>query len=213
MPNLPISQLPQATPLNGDELFPLVQDGITKYTSLTSVNYIPGNNYGLFTQTDDSTPVSGSDVETTLINGGVGTLSVPANGFVVGDSFRAIMGGVMNAANNQTIRIRVKAGSVVLADSGVQNLGNAIVDDIFSINIDFTIRAIGIAGVASIVSLGTFHYTKISNNTVQGFSFNTINNTTFNTTIPNTLDVTAQWGSNNAENSIYSDIFVLNKTF
>ena len=213
MPNLPISQLPQATPLNGDELFPLVQDGITKYTSLTSVNYIPGNNYGLFTQTDDSTPVSGSDVETTLINGGIGTLSVPANGFIVGDSFRAIMGGVMNAANNQTIRIRVKAGSVVLADSGVQNLGNAIVDDIFSINIDFTIRAIGIAGVASIVSLGGFHYTKTSNSTAQGFSFNTLNNTTFDTTIPNTLDITIQWGSNDAGNSIYSDIFILNKTF
>jgi hypothetical protein len=213
MPNLPISQLPQAAPLTGDELFPIVQGGITKYTSLTSVNYIPGNSYGLYTQTADSTPVSGTIVETTLINGGIGTLSVPANGFIVGDSFKAIIGGVMNAANNQTIRIRVKAGSVALADSGVQNLSTAITNDVFSVNIDFTIRAIGIAGVASIVSLGGFHYTKTNNNTVQGFSFNTLNNTTFDTTISNTLNITVQWGSNNAGNSIYSDIFVLNKTF
>jgi hypothetical protein len=213
MPNLPISQLPQATPLTGNELFPIVQNGVTKYTSLTSVNYVPGNNYGLFTQTANSTPVSGTIVETTLINGGTGTLSVPANGFAVGDSFRAVMGGVMNAANNQTIRIKVKAGSVILADSGVQSLTNAIVNDVFSVNIDFTVRTLGIAGVASIVTLGTFHYTKTTNNTVQGFSFNTINNTTFDTTLPNTLDITVQWGSNNAGNSIYSDIFTLNKTF
>jgi hypothetical protein len=178
---------------------------------------IPGNistaNYGLFVQTGNSTPISGTIVESTLINGGIGTLTVPANGFQIGDSFRGVFGGVLNAANNQTIRVRVKAGTVVLLDSGVQNLGNSIINDIFSLNIDFTIRQLGAAGVASIVSLGGFHYTKISNGSVQGFAFNVINNTTFNTTINNTLDVTVQWGSANAGNSIYSDIFVLNKTY
>ena len=213
MPNLPISQLPIANPLTGSELFAIVQGGITKQTTLDSITYAPGSNYGLFTQTANSTIITGTIAETTLVNGGIGTLSVPANGFIVGDSFRAIIGGVMNAANNQTIRVKAKAGSVILADSGVQNLSNAIINDIFSINIDFTIRNLGVAGVASIVSLGTFHYTKTSNNTVQGFSFNTVNNTTFDTTIPNTLDITVQWGSNNAGNSIYSDIFILNKTF
>lgn len=168
---------------------------------------------GLFAQTGNSTPITGTTTERTLINGGLGTLSVPANAFKVGDSFRAVFGGVMNAANNQTIRIRTKTNSVVLLDSGVQNLTNAIVNDIFYLNIDFTIRQIGAATVASIVSLGSFHYTKTSNASTQGFAFNVINNTTFDTTINNTLDVTVQWGSNNAGNSIYSDIFVLNKTY
>jgi hypothetical protein len=172
-----------------------------------------GPSGSLFAQTGNSTIISGTTVESTLINGGVGTLSVPANGFQVGDSFRAIFGGVMNAANNQTLRIRVKAGSVILLDSGVQNLGSSVVNDIWSLNIDFTIRQLGGAGVASIVSLGSFHYTKTNNASVQGFGFNVINNTTFNTTVNNTLDVTVQWGSNNAGNSIYSDIFILNKTY
>lgn len=167
---------------------------------------------GLYAQTANSTPVTGTTVETSLINGGVGTLSVPANGFKVGDSFRAVMGGVLNVANNQTVRLRVKTGSVVLLDSGDQPITN-IINDIFSLNIDFTIRQLGTAGVASIASLGTFHYVKTSNASVQGFAFNTINNTTFNTTISNTLDITVQWGSNNAGNSIYSDIFILNKTY
>jgi hypothetical protein len=169
-------------------------------------------NFGLFAQTGNSVPISDTNVETTLINGGVGSLSVPANGFQVGDSFRAIFGGVLNAANNQTIRVRVKTGSVILLDSGAQPITN-ITNDIFSLNIDFTIRQLGTAGVASIVALGAFHYTKTSNATVQGFAFNTVNSTTFNTTINNTLDVTVQWGSANAGNSIYSDIFILNKTY
>jgi hypothetical protein len=172
----------------------------------------PGPSDGLYAETANSTIVTGTTTETTLINGGVGTLSVPANGFAVGDSFRAIMAGIINVANNQTIRIRVKAGSVILLDSGDQPVTN-ITNDVFSLNVDFTIRQIGTAGVASIVSLGTFHYTKTSNASIQGFSFNVVNNTTFNTTISNTLDITVQWGSNNAGNSIYSDIFVLNKTY
>ena len=172
----------------------------------------PQGLFGLFAQTGNSTPITGTTVETTLINGGIGNLSVPANGFQIGDSFRGIFGGVISTANNQTIRIRVKTGSVVLLDSGLQTITN-ITNGIFSLNIDFTIRQIGGAGTASIVSLGTFHYNKTSNAVTEGFGFNVINNTTFNTTINNTLNVTVQWGSNNATNNIYSDIFILNKTY
>ena len=118
----------------------------------------------------------------------------------------------MTTANNQTIRIRVKTNGSVLLDSGVQPITN-ITNGIFSLNIDFTIRQLGGAGTASIVSLGSFHYNKTSNATVEGFGFNVVNNTTFNTTVNNTLDVTVQWGSNNATNNIYSDIFILNKTY
>jgi hypothetical protein len=172
----------------------------------------PGPSDGLFAQTANSVPITATTVESSLVNGGVGTMSVPANGFAVGDSFRAIVGGVLNSANNQTIRIRVKTGSVVLLDSGAQPITN-ITNDVFSLNVDFTVRQIGGVGVASIVSLGSFHYTKTSNASIQGFAFNVVNSTTFDTTIGNTLDITVQWGSNNAGNSIFSDIFVLNKIY
>lgn len=168
---------------------------------------------GLFAQTANSTPVTGTDVETSLLNGGVGSMSVPANGFAVGDSFNAALSGVMDAANNQTIRIRVKAGSVILLDSGVQSLSNAIIDDIWTLSIDFTIRQIGAAGVASISSFGRFTYAKTNNASLEGFGMNTINSTTFDTTVSNTLDITVQWGSDDADNSIYTDVFVLNKTY
>ena len=177
------------------------------YSSLPS-----GTNIGLFAQTGDSVAVTATTTETTIINGGVGTLSVPANGFNVGDTFRADFAGQMSAKNNDSIRIRVKAGSVVLADSGIQTMP-ATTNAVWSLSLDFTIRQLGGAGTASVVTIGNFLHVKQSNNTSQGFGFNTVNNTTFNTTIPNTLDVTVQWSSNSADNSIYSDVFVLNKVY
>ena len=205
---------------NTDPINPIVKisvDGTTitglgTPASPLQAQYIPATNYGLYSQTANSVPVTATIVERTLIGAGVGTLSVPANGFQVGDSFRADFGGLLSAQNNNTIRIRVKSGSVVLADSGVQTLPS-ITNDVWQLSINFTIRAIGGTGVASIVSLGVFHDVKTANGNQNGFAFNTINNTTFNTTILNTLDVTAQFSTNNANNSIYSDIFVLNKIY
>ena len=181
-------------------------------TSGTSPVLPSSLNYGLYAQTANSTPVTGTDVESTLINGGVGTLTVPANGFSVGDTFRAVLSGILNVSNNQTIQVRIKTGSIILLDSGAQPITN-IANDVWSLNVDFTIRQIGAATVASIISLGTFHYVKTSNGAVEGFAFNTVNNTTFDTTVSNTLDITVQWGSNDPGNSIYTDIFVLNKIY
>ena len=173
---------------------------------------IPATNFGLFAQTGNSTAVTATTAETTIINGGIGTLSVPANGFAVGDSFRGDFAGVMSSKNGDTIRIKVKAGSVILADSGTQTLPSTN-NAVWSLSINFTVRQIGGAGTASIVTLGNFLHVKQSNGTSEGFGFNTVNNTTFSTTIPNTLNVTVQWSSNSALNSIYSDIFILNKIY
>ena len=211
MPNLPISQLPELTAITSNAEFAVVQGGTTYKIKKSTLSPFP-TVYGLFSQTGNSIVVSATTVESTLVDGGVGTLSVPANGFSIGDSFSAEISGVLSVGNNQTIRVRVKTGSVVLLDSGNQAITN-ITQDVWKLVIDFTIRNIGSAGTASIVSLGTFNYTKTSNGSVEGFSFNTVNNTTFDTTISNTLDVTVEWGSNDTENSIYTDIFVLNKIY
>jgi len=169
-------------------------------------------NYGLFSQLANSTTITATTTESTLIDGGVGTLTVPANGFKVGDSFYVTMGGIMSAQNNNTITIRNKSGSVILADSGALTLP-AITNQVWTMNITFTIRAIGGTGVASIVTTGQLHVLKLASGTQEGYGWNIINNTTFDTTISNTLDITAQWSSNNANNSIYSDSFVLNKIY
>jgi len=181
-------------------------------TVVTILQGLPATAYGLYAQTANSVPVTATIIESSLIGAGLGTLSVPANGFFPGASFRGDFGGLMSAKNNDTIRIRIKSGSVVLADSGPQTLPS-ITNNVWQCSINFTIRAVGGAGVASIVTLGVFHDTKTSNGTQEGFAWNTVNNTTFDTTGINTLDVTAEWSSNSPLNSIYSDIFVLNKIY
>lgn len=169
-------------------------------------------NYGLFSQTGDSLTISATTTESSIVDGGLGTLSVPANGFSIGDSFRAVLGGIFSNNNGQTIRIRLKSGSVVLADSGVQTL-TSHTNAVFKLSVDFTIRSIGAAGTASIVTLGSFQSIKKNSADLTGFGFDFTNNTTFDTTIPNTLDITVQWGSTSTSNQIKTKTFILNKTY
>ena len=174
---------------------------------------IPATNYGLYSQTENSIPITATTTEGSLIGSGVGTLSVPENQFKVGDSFRGDFGGLLSAKNNDSIRIIVKTLSGgIFVDSGLQTLP-ATTNAVWSLSIDFTIRQIGGTGVASIVTLCNFLSLKQSNSTSEGFGFNNVNNTTFDTTIPNTLQVTAQFSSTSPLNSIYSDIYILNKIY
>jgi hypothetical protein len=211
MSNLPISGLPEITSLTPNAEFAVAEGGTTYRIKNSNLAPFP-TVFGLFAQTGNSVSVSATTVETTIIDGGVGTLTVGANQFQIGDSFRADFGGLLSAKNNDTLRIRVKAGSVILADSGPQTMTTSN-NDVWQFSVNFTVRQLGVAGVADIVALGVFHTTKQSNGSQTGFAFNTVNNTTFDTTISNTLNVTAQWSSNSIENSIYSDIFVLNKIY
>lgn len=212
MPNLPISQLPAAGSLTGTELFAIVQDGVTKYVPLSSVVTSLTSNYGLFNQTGSSTPVTNTTSELTLLDGGVGSLSVPANGFKKGDAYHAILTGHISAVNNNTLEIRVKAGSTVLADTGVVTLAGATNKD-WELEIYFSINEVGAAGTANIGTGGNFNYTKDAGGAIEGTIFSFINSSSFDTTITNTLEITAQWGAANAGNSIYSEICTLNKTF
>ncbi len=206
------SALPQQSVIDFQGAGVTASNGTGK-TIVTIPNNVPAtNSYGLYAQTANSTIITATVAESSLVGTGVGSLVVPPNGFSIGNSFRADLGGVLSSKNGDTIRIRVKSGSVVLGDSGPQTLP-ATTNDIWQLAINFTIRQIGSAGVASIVTLGEFHNTKSSNNQQEGFAFNTVNSTTFNTTITNTLDITAQFSSTSELNSIYSDIFVLNKIY
>ena len=170
---------------------------------------------GLFAQTADGKAITSAATETTLIGSGQGVLTVPKNSFRVGDSFSVVMGGrISTPGGSQTIRIRVKADNGVttinLANSGFQTLPNAS-NEAFELKVNFTIRAIGAATVASIKSMSSFTVQKSSSGSLEGFEFNNIENTNFDTTLSNTLDITAEWGG--AGNSILSQYFTLTKIF
>lgn len=215
MPDLPISRLPQAGSLTGAELFATVQDGTTKYVSLLSVVTSLTSNYGLFNQTGSSAPISGSThISGSLIGGGVGTLTVPANGFTKGDGYQATFSGVMNAENNKTLQITVKSLNVILADTGVISMPGITGGKRWRMDIDFAIREIGAAGVAEIATAGTVIFRTDSSGDTVTEIFSDVNNTTFDTTISNTLTVEARWGNNPSNlSNIYSKLFTLLKVY
>jgi hypothetical protein len=202
---------------NTDPLNPIVEisvDGITITGDGTPLNPLQASsntNQGFYSQTAISTTIVNTIVETSIIGAGVGTLSVPANSFNVGDSFVAKIGGEITNVNNTNIRFKLKSLGVTLVDTGFIQLKLGT-NQFWQLDVNFVIRSIGGVGVASILSNGNF--THIRNNTgVEVFGFNTLNSTTFSTTILNTLDITAQWQTADPSNSIHSDFFCLNKVF
>lgn len=208
MPNLPISQLPELTAITSNAEFAVAQGGTTYRVTQSTLSPYP-TVYGLFSQTGSTTVITGT-TEQTMINGGVGTLTVGLNQFQVGDSFDATFSGLITNTNNHTVRFRVEADSVILADSGsISIAGNTAA--VFYLQLNFVIRAIGGAGTASIYTVGAFQTSKTSNASLEGFGFDDLNNTTFDTTIPNTLDVTLEFGTTG--DSLQVELFRLNKTF
>jgi hypothetical protein len=170
-------------------------------------------NYGLFAQTSDGLPVSGTITETTIIGAGVGTLTVPANGFSIGDSFQASLDGILSCVGTATLHIHVKTlTGVILADTGIIAM-DAATSKSWLLTLYFTIRTLGGAGTASISSGGLFSYIKNSGTNFEGYVLSAINNTTFNTTINNTLVITVQWNTTNAGNSIFTRNFTLTKIY
>lgn len=166
----------------------------------------------LYTQTSSSTPVTNTIAETSLLDGGLGTLTVPANMFKVGDSFHAVATGHISSVNNHTLRIRIKSDGIVLADTGSITMASASGNH-WKLEVEFIIRALGPSGTARIATGGTFFYTKTASNTFEGTNFSTETSTGFDTTISNTLVITAQWDTASTSDSIYSEIFTLNKTY
>ena len=214
MPNLPISQLPSASALTSNDVFAVVQSGVTKQSPYSSILYAPTNNYGLFNQTSSSTPITGvAPFSGSLIDGGVGTLSVPANGFNVGDAFQATLSGIISANNNKTLEITIQTGNTILVDTGAISMPG-ITAKRWRMDIDFSINAIGGAGVAEIATAGTIQFRTDSAGNVVTEIFSNINNTTFDTTTTNTLEIIAEWGSSpSAGDSIYSILFTLLKVY
>ena len=173
-------------------------------------NPVVNSNFGLYSQTVPSALIN-TVGEQSIIGTGVGSLSIPANGFIVGDSFHGKIGGLLNATGGggrSEIIINIKAGSIVLATTGVFDLDTATAQG-WELELDFTLASIGVTG--QICTNGNFAYTKDNNRAVYGYIFQDVK--PIDTTINNTLDITVEWNVLNNNDDIYSANFVLFKTF
>ena len=167
---------------------------------------------GLYAQTALGPIITNTIIETSLVGAGVGTLTVPANSFQVGDSFVAKMCGRLSCANNETIHIRVKSDGVTIADTGVFQM-KISTNKYFELVLDFTVTKIGGPGVAELFANGQYSYNHNAAGEIAGNNFALISNTVFDTTVVNVLSITAEWGLAKTANKIQSQNFVLTKTY
>jgi len=191
---------------------------ITNTTQAQSLIYVDFEKRVL----DDGGVVESLDcMESDLRNyGSVGSLFVPANSFKVGDSFHVNLSGVISSLNNQFMAIRIQSnGGVVFFPELTSTLAitaltlAATTNKFFDLVITFTIRAIGGRGVAKILTSGQFTYSKNASSAFEGADFTYLNEDTFDTTIDNTLDITAQFTTASTSNTIYSELFTLQKIY
>jgi hypothetical protein len=168
-------------------------------------------NPGKFAMLTPSSYVTGTTEQSILDGSASGSLSVPANGFNVGDSFRLTMRGYLGAHNNDQITININTNGVALISTGPITLPSVTYKG-FELIVDFTIYAIGPSMVAGLNLGGGFTYNKDASNIYEGQDFIGSNSFLFDTTIPNVLDVTAQFSSSNPANFIQSYIGILEKT-
>ena len=180
--------------------------------STGELSYGPVSSVGFFSQTSDGADVTNTTAETTIIGSGEGTLSVLANSFSVGDTFKVFLHGDLSCLNNETLEIRLKNNGDVLATTGAITLVSAS-NNFYDIDVTFVIRSIGEAGVASLLTSGRFNYNKASNNNTESIGFESLESSNFDTTVDNTLDITVEWGSANVVNSINTHVFNLYKIF
>lgn len=213
-----ISQYTAITTLANGDLMDISQDvggglyqskKITYQDLLTELQNSIGQNhlFGLYSQTSVSPTITNTTTESSIVGSGVGSLSVPPNTFQVGDSYHAKIGGVISTLNNHEITIRIKAGSIILASTGLIALEVSSSNG-WECELDFTIASIGVAG--DICTNGNFAYNR-DTGSLEGFVFQDIQQ--IDTTTSQTLDISVEWNQANINDEIYSANFVLYKTY
>ena len=148
--------------------------------------------------------VTNTAAETTLLGAGNGTLTIPADSTEVGDRFSFEIQGIISSVANPTLRIQLKSGAVILADTGAQSMGN-LADGHWIITGEVVTRSLGVTG-DSIIS-GSF-ITSAGDH----FEFVNVVPVTLDTTINRDVDVTVTWGTAAAGNTITAQIASLMKT-
>lgn len=206
-----ISQLTAITDgvYNDDDLFEISYWNGSVFLSrkITGAEMKATTYNGYYAQTEVSSTLTNTTVETSIVGTGVGTLSVPADAFVVGDSYHAKIGGVISAQNSDEITINIKTGATTLATTGLISL-EAVTELGWECELDFTIATIGASG--SICTNGNFAYNR-NTGSLEGFVFQDVQ--PIDTTVINTLDITATWNQAKTQDQIYSANFVLYKVY
>ena len=158
----------------------------------------------LFAQ-NNSVTVGNTVTETSVVGSGAGSMALPANFFIEGRSLVLRAAGFHSSVANPDIRWRVKLDGVTFLDSGNFNTG-AGNNESFLLEALFTCRSAGNNG--TFIAQGS--YIEFGTNSVGLVMLAPAN---MNTEGSLTLDVSAEWGTANATNTLTVTNLLLTRGF
>ena len=163
----------------------------------------------LYVGLSNSAIYTGSGEQSLLPLTGQGSLSVPANGFKVGDSFCLVMAGeILLGDKDDDFTLKVYQNGIVLGDITVALEDTAAGVSFWEVEVDFTVRAIGATG--SVCTNLDFTFNKNITKDFKGSRHITI--TTLDTTTTSSLSVTGEMvGQNNS--SLVTNMMILHRVF
>ena len=167
---------------------------------------------GVYAGTSDGTLINNTVEQSVLPGSGVGSLSIPPNGFAVGDCFHCVVAGDCVFDKDDTIQIKLKENGNILAQTPIINLEDAQAgDNAFEIEIDFTIRSIGALG--SIATNFDFTYNKDGIESKDFRGTRAMDVQPIDTTVSSTLDISVQFPTNVTPSSLQTRLFRLQKVY
>ena len=169
---------------------------------------------GVFMAIDDANIITNTTQETNILDGAtiVGTNMIKTNNFEI-SSYHANFSGPFNAlGGGRTLTIKVRSNGALLAEFPAVQLTNAQ-GEFFEAELDFSIRSLGPAGVASISTNIDFTYSDSGAQTWRGERAVSVNNTTFDTTVDNELIFTVQFSDANPNLNIQCRQAYLHKVY
>jgi len=148
----------------------------------------------LFVQTNSVT-VGNTVSELTLLGTGQGSLTLGANFFRAGKSFRIWARGVISDTGTPTLRIRVKLGATTILDTTAVTLAGTLSNNEWEMNCLVTCRTVGVSG--TVFAQG--HFQEFPNNRL-GMPNTTTS--TIDTTASQVINITALWGTADPANTM-----------
>lgn len=191
---LNLGAVSNASPASGDFWY-----DTTQKTFASMVNGATSYLSGVIFNQNSSVTVANSTTETSLLGTGLGSATLPANFATAGRSIRVRSYGYISNTATPSATLRIKVGSVtILTSTGSlpSGLSNALVE------FDFTFRFATIGATGTIIGQGSTKITSGAFVSSVGRPLVMTAPVTIDTTVGNLLDVTYQWGTASASNTI-----------
>jgi hypothetical protein len=151
----------------------------------------------LWTKTDDTT-VANTVAETTMLDTGLGSKLLNPNFFLIGKVLKFMLRGYYTTILTPTLRFKFKLNPGGVIDTGAVSLTTVPAVKAWMFSGFLTCRTTG--GTGSIVIHGLANWSTATIDTL-GWD-NSTGAVTLDTTAEQTMDITAQWGTANAVNTL-----------